>query len=74
MKSAKPTDSQIELLTHLIEVKRSAYAQIEAGQVSLARANAALGAFARREQSQVWEKHLRNGKPSSDTTSVEGNN
>jgi len=74
MKSAKPIDSRVELLSHLIANKRSAYDQIEAGQASLARANAALGAFAHAEQSQVWAKHLRNEKPSSGTTPVEGEN
>ena len=74
MKSAKPTDSQVELLSHLIANKRSAYEQIEAGRANLDLANAALGAFAGRERSRVWEKHLRNGKPSIGTTAPEGNN
>ena len=58
VKSAKPIDSQVELLSHLVANKRSAYDQIEAGRANLDLANAALGAFARRERSRVWGKHL----------------
>ena len=63
MKSAKPIDKKVELLSHLIANKRSAYKQIEAGRANLGRANAALGAFAESERGRAWKKYLRNGKP-----------
>ena len=74
MKTANKINTRVELLTHLIALKRSALERYEAAQTDVEQINAALDAFARAERSRVWENHLRNGKPSSGTTPVEGEN